>query len=212
MKENFFRRPVTTTEWMADGLRAMAVLGILVAALVFSPTDVGIVALASPAVMLPRILGMRAGFDLAHGAIVLVAAWSNVFGLYTSVPRWDLAVHMLCTGVLSLIAYVCLARAGVLPDLRGGVVRRRVPAFVVPIIALAISALWEMLEWAGWRYISDTIYVAYQDTIGDMILGALGGVVAGMLLAVVRVERADATPAALAVLPAGQPRRHVALD
>jgi hypothetical protein len=65
---------------------------------------------------------------------------------------------------------------------------------LTPLIGLAISALWEMVEWAGWRFISDDIYVAYQDSIGDMAVGGLGAVLGGLLLAYVRLDREDALP------------------
>jgi hypothetical protein len=44
-----------------------------------------------------------------------------------------------------------------------------------------------MLEWIGWRFISEEIYVAYEDSIGDMAAGGLGGLLAGLLVARVRL-------------------------
>jgi hypothetical protein len=51
-------------------------------------------------------------------------------------------------------------------------------------IALALASVWEFLEWWGYTYIDDSINVGYLDTLGDIAAGGLGGVVAGMLLAV----------------------------
>ncbi|NKF32350.1 hypothetical protein HER21_38640, partial [Pseudomonas sp. BGM005] len=112
-------------------------------------------------------------------ATVLVAAWSNVFDLYRTVTGWDLVLHFLCTGVLAVIAAVILTHTGVVPlaaavDGSGHSLRRRTPVVLVPLVALAISAVWEMIEWLGWRYLSEDIFVTYQDTIGDMVLGGLG--------------------------------------
>lgn len=194
MKEDFLRPPTTPGEWLADALRLIGVLGVIAAAIWLKPTDAGIAALALPALMLPRMLGLAAWFDVTTCATVLVAAWSNVFDLYRTVNGWDLVLHFLCTGVLSVVAAVILTRTGVVAlvsaaDGRGIRIRRRTPVVLVPLLALAISAVWEMIEWLGWRYISDDIFVTYQDTIGDMVLGGLGGVAAGVLLALVPVGR-----------------------
>ncbi|PCE14098.1 hypothetical protein AUC47_05515 [Microbacterium sp. SZ1] len=194
MKEDFLRPPATPGEWLADALRLIGVLGVIAAAIWLKPTDAGIAALALPALMLPRMLGLAAWFDVTTCATVLVAAWSNVFDLYRTVSGWDLVLHFLCTGVLSVVAAVILTRTGVVAlvsaaDGRGIRIRRRTPIVLVPLLALAISAVWEMIEWLGWRYISDDIFVTYPDTIGDMVLGGLGGVAAGVLLALVPVGR-----------------------
>ncbi len=189
MKENFFRPPRTPMEWTADALRVLGIIGVVVAAIWFAPTDAGIAALALPALMLPRILGLRAWFDVVACLTVLTAAWSNVWELYTTVHGWDLLLHFVCTGVLAVIAAVILTRTGVAEMTRLGPARARTPLVLLPVIALALSAVWEMVEWLGWRYISDTIFVAYQDTIGDMVFGGLGGLAAGVVLALSSVER-----------------------
>ncbi len=189
MKEDFLRPPRTPAEWAADALRLLGVLGVIAAAIWLQPTDAGIAALALPALMLPRMLGLAAWFDVTACVVVLVAAWSNVFDLYRSITGWDLVLHFACTGVLAIVAAVILTRTRVVPLTRDDGVHRRTPIVLLPLIALAISAVWEMIEWLGWAFISDDIYVTYQDTIGDMVLGGLGGVAAGILLARVRVGR-----------------------
>ncbi len=57
------------------------------------------------------------------------------------------------------------------------------------MIGLAASAVWEMIEWAGRTFVTDEIFVTYEDTIGDMAMGGLGALAAGVLVAVVRLER-----------------------
>jgi len=194
VKDDFLRPPATLGDWLADVLRLIGVLGLIAAAIWLKPTDAGIAALALPALMLPRILGLAAWFDVTACATVLVAAWSNVFDLYRTVTGWNLVLHFLCTGVLAVIAAVILTRTGVVSlaaavDGSGPSLRRRTPVVLVPLVALAISAVWEMIEWLGWRYLSEDIFVTYQDTIGDMVLGGLGGIAAGILLALVPVGR-----------------------
>lgn len=190
MKQNFLRPPRTATEWAADALRVLGVLAVVAAAIWLEPTDAGIAALALPALMLPRMLGLRPWFDVVACLTVLVAAWSNVFDLYTTITGWDLLLHCMCTGVLAIVAAVILTRTGVAGITRDSGARARTPIVLVPLIALAISAVWEMIEWLGWAYISDEIFVTYQDTIGDMVFGGLGGILAGALIARVRLDRA----------------------
>lgn len=194
MKHNFLRPPATLAEWIADALRALGIVGILVAAIWFTPTDAGIIALALPALMVPRVLGLRAWFDIVLQITVLVAAWSNVFDLYTSVAGWDLLLHLVCTAALAALLYIALARMDITADLRRTRRPARRPIVLAVSLALAISAVWEMIEWLGWTYVSDDIFVTYTDTIGDMVFGGLGGLGAGILLAFVALERDDSHP------------------
>lgn len=189
MKADFLRPPRTVAEWAADALRVLGLLGVVAAAVWLDPTDAGIAALATPALMLPRMLGMRGDFDAAACAIVLTAAWSNVFDLYTSVAGWDLLLHFLCTGMLAIVGALVLTRTGVAQITTGDRVTARTPVVLLPLIALALSAVWEMVEWLGRAYLSDDIFVTYQDTIGDMVFGGLGGLLAGLLLSRMPVER-----------------------
>ncbi len=189
MKEDFLRRPRTVAEYGADAIRVIGVLSVLVAAIWSTPTDAGILALATPALMLPRALGMRGGADLAIGVTVLVAAASNVFDLYRSVPGWDLVVHFVCTGAIAATGYLVLARLRIVPAQDSPDFRRRIPVALCTILGLAVSAVWEMIEWAGRTFVTDEIFVTYEDTIGDMALGGLGALAAGVLVAFVRLER-----------------------
>ena len=189
MRENFLRPPSTPGEWIADLLRVAGVLCVAVAAIGWTWTDAGIVALALPALVAPKFIGMRAWFDIAYAVTVLIAAWSNVFDLYTTVVGLDLIVHFTLTGLSAALLYVLLARADIVA-LPGG--RRAAPIVLTTTMGLALSALWEMIEWIGWTLIGDDIFVAYQDSIGDMVAGGLGALAAGLLLSSVPVLRPDA--------------------
>jgi hypothetical protein len=201
LAEDFLRPPRRADELVADALRLVGIVSVPAAAIWWQPTDAGVLALALPALMVPRMLAVRPGADIFYGVTVLVAAWSNVLGLYRSIAWWDLLIHFVCTGVLAAAAYLALARARIVPvpDRTGFTGRGAV--VLTTIIGLALCAVWEMIEWAGWRFISDAIYVGYQDTIGDMVVGGVGAVVAGVVVARVRLIRRDA-----ASLRAGTPR------
>jgi hypothetical protein len=196
MVDRFLRPPSGPAELAADALRVLAGIGVVVAAVFFGPTDAGVLAFVLPGLLLPRLLGVRAGFDLVYSAVLLVAGWSNVLDLYTSVAWWDVVVHLTCTAVIALMLYLLLAELGIVPHPAG--VRpaearppRATPVVLTAALGLAVSALWEMVEWFGHAFISSEIFVEYDDTIGDMAVGGLGAVMAGVVLARVRLLRRD---------------------
>ncbi len=189
MKENFLRPPATGGEYAADALRLLGVLSVVAAGIWWSPTDAGIIALSLPALMVPRMLGLRAWFDIAVNVTVLIAAWSNVLDLYRTIAGWDLVVHFVCTGVIAATAYVVLARLGIVPVAEADAFTRRGAIVITSVLGLAVSAVWEMVEWAGYTFITDEIFVTYVDTIGDMAVGGVGAIVAGVMVALVRLER-----------------------
>ncbi|MDY0910678.1 hypothetical protein [Microbacterium sp. CFBP9034] len=189
MIADLLRRPQDLGEWTADAVRALGLLSVVVAAIWWTVTDAGILALALPALLLPRLVGARPAFDIVYGVTVLVAAWSNVLGLYELVPWWDLVVHFVATGVIAAMLFLLLARCRVVPAPGTAGFAPRVALVIVPALALALSALWEMVEWFGYTFVSDEIFVAYGDTIGDLCAGGLGGVVAGVLVTFVRLDR-----------------------
>ena len=186
MIENFLRRPRGWAELLADAVRVLGALSVIAALVGWSATDAGIVALTLPALVAPRFLGVRPGFDIVATLTILVAAWSNVLDLYTTVPGWDLVVHFAATGVLAILVYLLLAHLRIVdaPDRD-----MRVPIVLTPTIGLAISAVWEMIEWLGKNLVTDDIFVTYDDTIGDMVFGGLGSLVAGCLLSALRFTR-----------------------
>ncbi|SFI19332.1 MULTISPECIES: DUF2238 domain-containing protein [Microbacterium] len=186
MIENFLRRPRGVAEILADAVRVAGVLSILVAAIWWTGTDAGILSLALPALLAPRFVGVRPGFDIAYGVTVLVASWSNVLDLYRTITGWDLVVHTVCTGLIAAIAYLALVRWGIAPPPREA---RRAAVIFTAALGLAASAVWEIIEWIGKTFVTDEIFVTYTDTIGDMAVGALGSIAAGFLVARVRLLR-----------------------
>lgn len=189
MIENFLRRPQGIGEIAADIIRVIGVLSIVVAVIWFSPTDAGILAFALPGLLAPRFVGARASLDIVYGSTLLFAAWSNVLGLYTAIAGWDLLMHVVATGVIAAMMYLLLARWEVVSSPADAGFRARTPVVIVPALGLAVSAVWEMVEWLGYTFISDEIFVAYDDTIGDMAVGGLGALIAGVIVARVPLER-----------------------
>ena len=191
MIRRFLRPPRGAGEWTADGIRMLGPLSVVAGFVWWTPADAGVLALALVGLVLPRFVGVRPGLDIAFCVTVLVAAWSNVLLLYQTVPGWDLVVHFVFTGMVAVMAYLLLARLGLVPLPLAPGTRRATPILLVTSLALALSAVWEMLEWIGWKFISRAIFVAYEDSIGDMAAGGLGGLFAGLLVARVRLLEED---------------------
>ncbi|CAH0145577.1 hypothetical protein [Microbacterium sp. Bi128] len=187
MYANLKRPPRTPVEWTADVVRAVAILIVLASLFALPATDTAVLSMALPAVMLSRMLGLRSGLDLVTCVTVFVAAGSNVLDLYRAWTGWDLVVHAACTGVLAAVALIVLEDSGVVAPTG----RRRTPIVVATIAGLALSAVWEMVEWFGYRFITDSIFVTYDDTIGDMAAGGIGALVVGILASRIRLTRSD---------------------
>ena len=191
MIERFLRPPQAAAGWVADGIRLFGLLSVAAGFVWWSPVDAGILALSLPALVVPRFVGVRPAFDIVFGATVLVAVWSNVLDLYTSVAGWDLVVHFACTGVMAAMAYLALARLDLVPAPDAERTRPATAVVVVTAFGLGLSAVWEMAEWVGKAFVDPTIFVTYQDTIGDMAAGGLGGFAAGVVVARVRLLERD---------------------
>jgi len=187
MYANLKRPPRSVTDWLADLTRAIAIVVVVVALFALPFTDFAVLSMSLPAVMLSRMIGLRSGLDLVTCVTVFVAAGSNVIDLYRTWTGWDLVVHLACTGVLAAVALVLLDDARVIPPTG----RRRTPIVVATMAGLALSAVWEMVEWFGYRFITDAIFVTYDDTIGDMMAGGAGAFVAGVLASRFRLTREE---------------------
>ncbi|MFZ8757618.1 hypothetical protein ACO03V_09420 [Microbacterium sp. HMH0099] len=187
---NLKRPPRSVTDWLADAVRAVAIVIVAVSAVTLPGTDTAVLSMALPAVMLSRMIGLRSGLDLITCVTVFVAAGSNVLELYRAWTGWDLIVHLACTGVLAAVALILLQDSGVVPATG----RRRTPIVLATLSGLALSAVWEMVEWFGYRFITDAIFVTYDDTIGDMMAGGLGALIVGVVASRVRLTREDRAP------------------
>ncbi|MET0303604.1 MAG: hypothetical protein ABW040_06105 [Microbacteriaceae bacterium] len=195
MKQRFLHPPSSVAEVLADLLRIAGLVSVVVAAIAWTASDAGVLAFVLLGLVIPRFLGMRALLDVLSGATLLVAGWSSVIDVYSRIGWWDLAVHFLGGGVVAAMSYLLFVRLGWLPGPR----QTTAVAVVVlaTVIGLAGGAVWELLEWLGHTFIDSAIFVDYDDTIGDMALGGLGSVAAGVLLVLLRTPwRRDAEPRA----------------
>ncbi|AGF72037.1 hypothetical protein [Corynebacterium halotolerans] len=183
MIDNFLRPPRGLSEVVADTLRGLGALSVILAAVFFELTDAGVIAFTLPGLVAPRFIGIKPWPDIMLSVTLLVAAWSSVLDLYTRITWWDLVVHFFCVGVLAVGCYLFLARLRIVPTpftsgftSPGGVI-------LTTTFGLALGSLWEMVEWLGYAYITSDIYVTYEDTISDMATGGLGALGMGFAVA-----------------------------
>lgn len=193
MMLNFLRPPNTPGLVLGDAVRLIGLLSVAIAALWWGPTDAGILAFTFPGLLFARFLGLRPAADICAGLTLLLAAWSNVFDLYTAIAWWDIPLHIFGTAVLAAMAYIAAAQWGIVPDASDPHTNRIGVVVVTTTFGLALSVLWEIVEWVGFTFISDQIFVEYADTIGDMAVGGLGAAAAGLAVAHWRLDSASLT-------------------
>lgn len=165
---------------LADVVRVLTLVSLVVASVGWGGTALPVMALALLGAVVPRMLGLRPAFDLAVCVLALVAGWSSVFEWYTTVFLWDKFVHVVLTGLLAALVYVIGSDLRGVPAAPGA--RRIAVAVTTTIAGLAVGAVWEMGEWLGHHYVDSAIFVGYDDTIGDLAADGLGALVAGFAL------------------------------
>lgn len=138
-------------------------------------------------------------FEAAFNVVMLVAAWSGVWGLYERWLAWDLLIHFAATGLLTLLARLVLQQWW--PK------DRIDPTASWPslVIAAVLCLVWEAMELAGFLFIDPEIYVAPVDTIADIAAGMAGAGAAEYVRRIRLRRRADPPPD-----PARQPGRRAA--
>jgi hypothetical protein len=178
---NVTRPPSGAGELAADVTRILGLVSTAVAAVALSLSDFAMFALILFGLSLARALRLRPALDVAFCVTLLVAGWSSTLDLYTTVPGWDLLIHFIANGVIAAVAfllYTAVSPAGRSLAARG--MSRGDAVLLTTTFGLALAGIWEMAEWAGHTYIDSTIFVEYTDTIGDMVAGGLGSVLAGL--------------------------------
>jgi hypothetical protein len=170
-------------------VRGLAVLTALslVAALPWGVVGLSLMALVLLGVTLGRVVRLPGGLQLLVDVTLLVAAWAALLQLY---QRWwwlDVVVHVVATGLLTVLAVVLLARTSLLPAPVPGRPERLRLSAVALAAGLALAVLWELGEWAGHLYLDPAIYVSVADTVGDLAAGVLGAAVAAWWLGTRRV-------------------------
>ncbi len=112
--------------------------------------------------------------DILFVSPFLVDVLGNTFDLYDSITWWDDLNHLVNWALLSLAVGQLVLRLR-LPRLEG---------FVIVVGVGAVAAiLWELGEYVAFIRNSSELDTAYTDTLGDMMLGLTGSIVAATLTA-----------------------------
>lgn len=182
MIRSLLRTPSGAAEVAADALRVLAVIGIVVAGIGFTPVDALSLAAVAVVMFLPRLLGLRPSVDIAFGLVALVAVWSSVLEIYITTRWWDLPMHFATNGLFAAVLTILLVRVHVVADFRTLPRPMLSAAVTTTVVGMSLGVVWEMFEWFGHTFLDEEIYVAYVDTIGDLVWGAAGALLAGCLM------------------------------
>lgn len=174
-----------SAERAADGLRVLAAVCIVVAGIGWGPISGASLAGVTAGMFLPRLLRVRASFDIAFGIVVLVAVWSSVLQIYITTKWWDLPMHFLTNGLWAAVIYISLVRLGVIADAATLPRPRLSAAVMTTALGFSLGVLWEIWEWIGHTYIDEEIYVGYVDSIGDLFWGGVGALLAGTFIPII---------------------------
>ncbi|MFL6027826.1 MAG: hypothetical protein ACJ72K_12870 [Friedmanniella sp.] len=182
-----------------DLLVKVALVGLLVSALLF-PDLSGVKEKAGTARLVVYPLGMvvvplwwwlygrrradrsgRGGFPWAADLLIslpwLLDLLGNRFNLFDTVDWWDDWMHFLNWLLLT---------AGVLLAWSPRAVSRGVVVMCAVGFGLIAALLWEVGEYFAFIRTSPELTTAYTDTLGDLTLGGLGALVAGLAVAYLR--------------------------
>jgi len=105
----------------------------------------------------------------------LIDVTGNTLDLYDSVSWWDDANHFVNWALLCGGLGLLLARTNVRP--------RAVLALAICGIGAVLAILWELGEYFAFIRGGTELATAYTDTLGDLTLGTLGALLAGLLVA-----------------------------
>lgn len=166
-------------------VRVLGVASVVVAAVVDGPVGVALLLLVLAGLVVPPAVRADPRLDAAYGVGLLAAGWAGALDLYQRISWLDVVMHLVVTGLIAAVAHLVVARA------TGAVVDPVLPAArrthvgsvgVTTALGLGLSVLWEVGEYLGNTYIDASIHVGYRDTIGDMALGGIGSLAAGLAL------------------------------
>jgi hypothetical protein len=151
-------------------------------------------ALAVPLVWLGR--GRPAPYPWLADLLVTLTAFSDVLGnrldLYDGIVWFDDFMHLLNSALVAA-AFLLLFGGQADPP--------RVTVSMAIAAGVTVSLVWEVFEYVSFLTRSPEWTTAYQDTMGDLMLGWLGAVSAGLLVAGVRRLAARRTAAGVAGRP-----------
>lgn len=116
----------------------------------------------------------------------LIDLLGNRFNLFDSVGWWDDAMHLVNWGLLT---------AGVLIGFSHRATGRGQTVLAALGFGATAAIAWELGEYVAFVRHSTELQTAYTDTLGDLALGTLGSLVAGLVVYQIRAATVAAGPA-----------------
>jgi hypothetical protein len=107
----------------------------------------------------------------------LVDLLGNRLNLFDTIDWWDDAMHFVLWALLT---------AGVLTAFAPRGLTRGLTAFVALGFGATAAVIWELGEYVAFVRHSPELQTAYTDTLGDLTLGTLGALLAGLIVFQVR--------------------------
>ncbi|MCV9993488.1 hypothetical protein OIU93_04145 [Paeniglutamicibacter sp. ZC-3] len=162
---------------LGDALRLVVLLAIPAAWIISGPLSALTMLLVSGGTWALRYYSSSRSEDLAGQIVLLLGGAFSVLGTYKVVEWLDLVVHLLMLAVLTKTLANMLVHHAMLPDASN---RRQATGFLVAVTGLGVllALLWEIGEWAGHTFINPEVGVGYEDTLGDLVAGSLGSLMA----------------------------------
>ena len=112
--------------------------------------------------------------DILIGLPFLIDVVGNALNLYDTIDRWDDANHLVNWFLHTAGIAILLRSTGLPPAAR---------AAIGTGWASTTAILWELAEYVAFVPNSPEAATAYQDTLGDLALGLIGGTVASVVVA-----------------------------
>jgi len=124
--------------------------------------------------------------DILVTLALLIHIGGEVTAAYFIMPHYDTIAHFTSSLLIACIAFVAIYA---LDRYWGGLsMDIYVMAFFVVIMAMALGVVWEFTEWASDIYSGTWAQRGNQDTMGDLLIDTLGGIVMAVI-GVVLVKR-----------------------
>lgn len=177
-------RPESLARALADIARLGALAGIVAMAVSGRWGPVGQFVVILVVLLAQRRRRVPAVADAAFAVSFVVAAWAGAAHWYGQVMYLDVVVHFSTVGSGSAVAYLVLARIGVVPSVASPEAARYrwAPVLWVVLLGTALATLWEQYEWVVEQFAPAEIIVGYDDTVTDLMAGVAGSLVAGVLV------------------------------
>jgi hypothetical protein len=191
--------PRQRTAYVADHARLVAAVSVPTAAVWSRPEYSLRFSLVFMTLWLVRGRLRHPLLDAGFCAAMVLAAWAGAAGWYPVVPGLAWFAHAVVPGLGAAVLYMVVGAPVLTPMATGSASCGRC-VFLTTTFGLASATAWEIYEWcARHSFLIGTIQVDYDGTIGDLVLGGMGGGIAGLVLT--RRDRAQGSDPSIKVAP-----------